>query len=286
MPQHLLAALALVGVWSTTALAINWSVHGLAVSAALFGRFLFATLAAWLLLRLTGRNLSLRPAACRAYLIGGCGVAASMLCTYWASRSVSSGMIAVIFGLIPFSTALFARLWLGERLAGRELVGMLLGLVGLAVLFSNHLDAGLVGLLVTLLAVFIQSATAVRLKIAAQELSAMAVNTGALAVCGVVTGTFWLLNGAPLPADMPWRAIGAVGWLALIGSAIGFSLYYWMIRECRPAQVAVLSLVSPAAALWLGHALNAEHVSVQMLAGTVLIVGGLVCHQFGPRAAP
>ncbi|KAF0814806.1 putative inner membrane transporter YedA [Andreprevotia sp. IGB-42] len=281
--KKLLAALVLIGVWSTTALAINWSVHGLPVQLALFGRFGTAALACWLLLRITGRTLPMHAGARRAYLVGGLGTSLSMACTYWASHSVSSGTVAVLFGLIPFSTALFTHLWLHEKPALRELVGVALGVAGLGVIFAHGFGGAALGLLVVLVAVMLQSATAVRLKIDSQGLSALAVNTGALLVCAALTGLAWLLAGMPLPAVAPMRALGAVAYLAIIGSALGFSVYYWMIRECRPAQVALLSLASPAAALWLGHALNAETVTAQIVAGTALILAGLVVHQMAPR---
>lgn len=279
--RYWLAGLLLIGVWSTTALAINWSVHGLPVPLALVGRFALAALACWVSLRVSGRELPMHVAARRAYLVGGLGTSLSMACTYWASRSVSSGTVAVLFGLIPFSTALFTHWWLHERPAARELIGVALGVAGLATIFAHGFGGAAQGLAVTLLAVLLQSAAAVRLKIDSQGLSALAVNTGALLVCATLTGAFWLLSGAPLPAagELPWRAMGAVGYLALVGSALGFSVYYWMIRECRPAQVALLSLASPAAALWLGKALNAELVTPAMLAGTALIIAGLLVHQ-------
>ncbi|GAA5786887.1 DMT family transporter [Chitiniphilus shinanonensis] len=280
--MQLLAALILIVVWSTTALAINWSVQGLAYPAALFGRFSLAAMVALLLMLALYRRALPGGRAWRAYLTAGLGTSLSMLCTYWASRHVSSGMVAVLFGLIPLSTALFARLWLGERLARHELAGIMLGLGGLVAIFWERLSLapdGLPALLVVLLAVALQSGAAVRLKPYGQGLPALAVNAGALLVCAVLTGALWLAHGAPTLWQAPPRTVGAVLYLALVGSVLAFSLYYWLIRECRPGQVAVLSLLSPAAALWLGHVLNDETVSTRMMAGTALILAGLVLHQ-------
>ncbi|WP_169307440.1 DMT family transporter [Chitiniphilus eburneus] len=280
--MQFLAALILIAVWSTTALAINWSVQGLAYPAALFGRFSLAAVVALALMFALYRKRLPGGAAWRAYLTAGLGTSLSMLCTYWASRHVSSGLVAVLFGLIPLSTALFARLWLDEKLARHELVGIGLGVAGLVVVFGERLSLapdGLPALLVLLLAVALQSGAAVRLKPYGQGLPALAVNAGALLVCAVVTGMLWLAHGAPPPWEAPPRTLGAVVYLALVGSVLAFSLYYWLIRECRPGQVAVLSLLSPASALWLGHALNDETVTGRMMAGTALILAGLVLHQ-------
>lgn len=283
MPLHALAAFFLVLVWSTTALAINWSVAGVPYPLALLSRFAVAALAGFALLGLAQRPWRMSRRLGRVWLFSGLGTSASMLCSYWASQYIASGIVAVVFGLIPLATALFARWWLAERLDRHELVGIALGVTGLATLFSEHLHfdaSGIPGLAALLLAVALQSAVAVRLKAEAAALDPFAVNAGALTVCAVVTGIAWLAHGAPLasgPVDV--RALAAIGYLSLIGSVLGFGVYYWLIRECRPGQVAVLSLVSPAAALWLGHALNAEAVSARVLAGTGLILVGLVLHQ-------
>ncbi|UXY15966.1 EamA family transporter [Chitiniphilus purpureus] len=279
--MHLLAALVLVMIWSTTALAIRWSVDGMAYASALFGRFVLAAMFTVALVVLLRQRVPLRRAL-PAWLIGGVATAISMLCTYWAARHVPSGLLAVLFGLGPLTTALFARLWLQQRLAGHEWIGIVLGLAGTAVIFGERLQLAPgsgPALAVLLAAVSIQSAAAVRLKGAAQGLPALTVNAGALLVCALLSGLWWLAQGAPAPAAATPRALVAVLYLALVGSALAFSLYYWLIRECAPGQVALLSLVSPVCALWLGKVANGEVLSLRMLTGTVLILGGLLLHQ-------
>ncbi|XZG70585.1 DMT family transporter [Chitinibacteraceae bacterium HSL-7] len=275
------AAVFLVGVWTTTALAINWSVASQPFTAALASRFALASVLAWGVVALWRRSAHHWPLLWRTALMSGSGTATSMLLSYKASQTIPSGVVAIIFGMIPLATALFARLWLGHRLTRTELAGITLGLTGLITLFGEQLQlmpgSGL-ALAILVAAMALQSAVAVKLKQRASALDPFAVNAAALTVCSAIAGAAWLLAGAPLlHADA--RALGAIAYLALIGSVLGFGVYYWLIRASTPARVAILSLISPAAALWLGATLNDELVTGRMLAGTTLIVAGLVLHQ-------
>lgn len=285
--MNTLSALFLTLLWSTTPLAIKWSVTGMPFSLAVTARFTLAALVVWLLVQLRRHASFTSRALWRSGLIAGTASATSMLCTYWASQHVSSGLVAVLFGLIPLMTALFAWLWLGERLLAGELGAIVCGLSGLAVIFAGHLHSGpggWLGVAVILLAVALQSAGAVLLKRHSEGQSASAINTCALLVCAMITGGFWLFGGTPLPQAPPEpRTLAAILYLAIVGSALGFSVYYKLIQNCRPISVALISLVTPASALWLGHAVNHETVSAQLATGSVLILAGLGLHLLNQR---
>lgn len=291
--MNALSALFLTLLWSTTPLAIKWSVTGMPFSLAVTARFSLAALVVWLVVQLRRHASFSSLALWRSGLIAGVASAASMLCTYWASQHVTSGLVAVLFGLTPLMTALFAWLWLDERLRIGELCAITFGLAGLAAIFADHLHSGpqgWFGIVVILLAVALQSAGAVLLKRHTEGQSASAINTCALLICATITGCIWLWSGAPQPEHRPDpRALAAILYLAIIGSALGFSVYYKLIQTCRPISVALISLLTPACALWLGHAVNHEAVSGRLAIGSALILAGLGLHllnQHQPTALP
>lgn len=280
------AYLLLIAVWSTTALGIKWGVTGLPFTLALLIRFGLAAALAFILLHWRGHRLHKDWAHRRAYLIAGIATAFSMLCSFWAAQFISSGLIAVLYGLAPLATGLFAARWLAMPLRGIEWLAIGVSLLGLFVIFGQNLNlspGGLPGMLALLAGMALQSAAAVLLKRYASTQSAMNVNTGALCVAACLTGLFWLMSGAPMPQQLPIRALAALVYLASIGSVLAFSLYYWLIRECRPLSVALISLITPATSLWLGHWLNREVLAATELWGTGLIMLGLVIHSLKPR---
>jgi drug/metabolite transporter (DMT)-like permease len=280
------AYLLLIIVWSTTALAIKWGVTGIPFTMALMLRFVLAAGLAGLLLAVKRQALPRDAAHRRAYLIAGTATALSMLCSFWAAQYIASGLIAVLFGLSPLATGFFAARYLHTPMQGREWLAIGISLLGLLLIFAQNLTitaSGLLGISALLLAMSLQSGAAVLLKKYANAQSALCVNAGALLVCATLTIVFWLLSGAPIPAELPTRALAALIYLASIGSVLAFSLYYWLIQQCRPMNVALISLITPAASLWLGHGLNQEQFLTHELIGTGLILLGLMIHTLKSR---
>lgn len=274
----------LILVWSTTALGIKWGVTGLPFTFALMARFTLAALLALMLLAWRRQSLPLHAAALTAYAIAGVATSLSMLCTFWASQFINSGLVAVLFGLVPLATALFSRWILKAPLQKFDYIACGLGLAGLLTLFSQRITLapdGLIGIAALLIAVFLQSGAAVLLKRHAGGQSPLAVNVGALLICAILSTLFWLIAGAPTAETIPLRAAAALIYLASIGSVFAFSLYYWLIRECRPISVALISLITSATSLWLGHTFNHEIIQRQEIIGTGLILLGLVIYGIG-----
>lgn len=276
--------LTLVLIWSTTALGIKWGVTGLPFTFALMARFTLAALLALMLLAWRRQSLPKHSSALTAYAIAGVATSLSMLCTFWASQFINSGLVAVLFGLVPLATALFSRWILHSPLQKFDYIACGLGLAGLLTLFQQRITLapdGFIGIAALLIAVFLQSGAAVMLKRYAIGQSPLAVNVGALLICALLSTLFWLIAGAPVAETIPLRAAAAIIYLASIGSVFAFSLYYWLIRECRPISVALISLITPATSLWLGHTFNSEIIQRQEIIGTALILLGLVIYGFG-----
>ncbi|MDK2122472.1 DMT family transporter [Parachitinimonas caeni] len=281
MPTSL-AYPAVVFIWSTTALAISWSVGGMSFMSALVGRMALGTLFAVLALFLLGRSFPMGRAAWRNYLIAGGAMVSSMLCTYWAAQSVSSGLIAVLYGLSPLVTALLASLIVGERPGRGELVGIGLALLGLWLIFSGRLSighGGVLAILAVLAGVVLQALGAVLTKKYGSEVPPMATAAGALLVSAVGSGLVWLLFDRQLPQAVSARGIWAVVYLASVGSVLAMSLYFLLIQRLPTSHVALITLITPVTALWLGHVLNGESVEPHVWQGSLVILAGLAVHQ-------
>lgn len=280
------AYLAVIVLWSTTPLAINWSLPGGGFAFSLFARMVVGLVCALGVLRLTGAGFPLRRGVWPAYLIGGSSLFGTMLCTYWGAQFIHSGLISVLFGLSPLVTSVMAAIWLGERaLTPLRVVGMLLAVAGLAIVFGHGADLGgpdaPVGLAAVLVAVLINAAGLVGVKRVGGSTPPLALTAGVMLVSLPLFGLAWLATGAVLPASLPPRSAAAIVYLGVFGSVLGFALYYYLMKRLSAGALALSLVVTPMFALFLGRLLNDEALPPQAWLGAAAICLGLLLHQRG-----
>jgi drug/metabolite transporter (DMT)-like permease len=281
------AYLGVILIWTTTPLAIQWSGQEVGFLFGVAGRMLLGAFAALAACRILGLEMRWERRALRAYLAAGLGIFTAMLAVYWAAQQIHSGWIAVVFGSSPLVTALMARLWFGGRpLSLHRLAGMGAGLAGLALVFGGGLQletSAALGVLAVLLAVASHSLSALWVQRIAAPVPALVLTSGGLLVAAPLFLLAWLLFGGGWPGRIPPSAGGAILYLALFGSVIGFALYFQVLQRMEATKVALLTLVTPVSALALGHLANNEPVDAPILLGTGFIVAGLALFQLGDR---
>lgn len=272
-------------IWSTTPLAIQWSAQGAGFSFAVMARMLVGLALCLLLMRATRTVLPLDPAARRLYAISGLSLCVSMLLTYWGALHIPSGLISVIFGLSPLATGVFAALWLHERaLTPQRVAGLAIALAGLWAIFGQPWPGdgqATLGTAAVVAGMAVQALGLVWVKRLNPRASALAITTGSLAVAVPGFVLAWLLaDAARLPADVAPRAAGAIVYLGVLGSVVGFTLYYYVIRHLDAGRVALITLITPVTALLLGQTLNAEFIPAAGWAGIALIGSGLALYEW------
>jgi drug/metabolite transporter (DMT)-like permease len=284
------AYLGVILIWGTTPLAIKWSGEGVGYLFGVTGRMVIGVLLALTLLQLTRLRLPWHQAARRTYLAAGLGIYVAMTSVYWASQFIPSGWIAVVFGLSPIVTGLMARIWLTEQgLTPVRFIAMLVALVGLTLIFGAGMDRGQQmawGVFGVLFSVVTHSASAVWVKRINAGLHGLVVTTGGLMVAVPLYLLTWFLQGDAWPAMIASRTISAIVYLGVVGSVLGFALYYYVLRHVETTRVALITLVTPVIALLVGQWLNGEQVDGRVWLGTVLIVSGLLGFELGSRLGP
>lgn len=281
-----LAYIAIIIIWSTTPLTIKWSSE----AGFLFGvmsRMTLGMVLCLLLLLLLRIPLSRDRVSLHAYIASGSGIFGSMTCVYWASQYIPSGLISVLFGLTPMVTGLIASVVLREKAFTRgKTLGMLLGLVGLAVIFVHQsvLTSNMVyGIGGVLAATFVHSGAAVWVKKVNASLHPIAQTAGALLVAVFLYLITALLVGGVSLHALTNRALLSILYLALFGSVIGFILYFYALQKMDASRMALITLVTPVLALFLGSALNQEKIETNVWYGSAVILMGLVTYQWGDR---
>ena len=279
------AYLAVVLIWSTTPLAVKWSGEGPGFLFGALGRMGLATLLCLATVAVLRLEFPWHREARRAYLSGALGAYGAMILIYWAAQYVPSGIISVLFGLSPLLTALFAQPLLGERaFTPMRLFGMLVGLAGLIVIFGASFSFGqqmMAGLVALCAAVVLQSLSLVLIKRHAGAIPSLSVTSGALLIATPLFFLTWLAFDHHLPAELPARAVASIVYLGIIGSVVGFTLFFYVLKHVSAHGSALIMLVTPVFALLLGAFVNHEHLSARVWAGAALVLSGLALHQWG-----
>jgi drug/metabolite transporter (DMT)-like permease len=91
----------------------------------------------------------------------------------------------------------------------------------------------------------------------------------------------WALFDGHLPEALPQRNLAAILYLAIVGSVVGFILYFYVLKRVNATAVGLITLITPVLALWLGKAFNAETIAPSAWAGTGAILLGLLSFQWG-----
>jgi drug/metabolite transporter (DMT)-like permease len=278
------AYISVILIWSTTPLAIQWSALDAGYATAVLARMVIGLAVCALALLALRQRLPMHASARATYLVGGLSLFGAMFATYWGARFVPSGLISVLFGLVPLIAGLTAAWWLREPFTPRQIAGVLLGIAGLALIFHRALDmSGTLGLgmLAVFAAVCIQATSLVAIKRIGDHSSGLAVTTGILAVSMPLFLGAWWLAGAGIPEHVSDRGLAAIIYLGLFGSVLGFTFYFHVIKHLRAATVSLITLVTPVIALLLGHRFNGEVVDAATWAGAALIGVGLGLHVLG-----
>jgi drug/metabolite transporter (DMT)-like permease len=281
------AFLGVVLIWSTTPLAIQWSSEGWGFLFGISGRMMLGALVCAVLLQILKPGLPWHREARNTYFAAGVAIYGAMLSVYWGAQFVPSGLIAVLYGLNPLLTGLVAAFLLGEKsFTPGKLMGMALAFTGLMSIFFADImlhEHAWQGVLAILFSVTLHSVSGVWVKRIGGGLPGLTVTSGGLLVVTPLFLLTWLVFDGNVPTEITARAGWSMLYLGVFGSALGFTMYFYLLKKMEANRVSLITLLTPVLALILGTSLNGETVSMEVLFGSGLIVSGLVLHLWGDR---
>jgi drug/metabolite transporter (DMT)-like permease len=231
---------------------------------------------------------SLRTDFALSALVGLLPFATTYGLIYWAEQYVTSGLTAVLFGVLPLYVALLAAAFLpDEPLRARLLVGVGIALAGLVVAFSESLDIGghehtALAALAVILSPLASAVGNIGIKKRGATLDPLVMNGWAMLIGGIAL----LIVSAPTEdwSATVWslESIGSILYLAAFGTAFTFVTLTVLLRELPTVTVSFISMIIPFGALALGALIRDEQVTVLAVAGALLVVGGIAVAQFRP----
>lgn len=246
-------------IWGSTWFVITGQIAGVPAAWGVFFRFMLATPALFALALAMGNRLRLNRA--EHLLAIGVGIAqfsGNFLFVYHAEMHITSGIVAVMFALLMVPNALFARVFIGERVQGGFIGGSLVAIAGVAMLLVHEWNAAPLGGNVALgiaLAIGGMLAASIANVVQANPTGRGVPMVSLLAwamLYGTVFDLFYaLLTAGPPQVPTGWQFWAGTAYLALVGSVVTFPLHYNLVRQIGAGRTAYNGIVTVCVAMLL-----------------------------------
>jgi drug/metabolite transporter (DMT)-like permease len=289
----LLAFFAIYVVWGSTYLAIRYAVESIPPLVVAGVRHSTAGLAlfAWALAR------GYRPTWKQwraSVILGTLYFTIGHGSLHWAETIVPSGMAALLVGTEPIWIALMAAtVSRDERLTGKTVFGLLLGMAGVALLMRDgtggdhrRLVIGSIAILLGALSwavgvIYSRSQSLPKDPVARAGMASMA-GAALLLVSSLVSGEMGRTHIASISA----RSVWALLYLIVFGSIVAFTAYTWLLDHCSPTLVSTHTYANPIIAVLLGWALAGEVLDTHVLLAALLTLASVFLINRGTAKKP
>jgi drug/metabolite transporter (DMT)-like permease len=200
---------------------------------------------------------------------------------FWGETRISSGLAAILQTMIPVFGLIMAHYYLPEeRLTLLKLCGVAMGIAGVALIFSNQMThegpSALWGSVAIVCGAFSVAYANVLVKSRGGKIDSATLALGQM-VCGMIPLLFIGITteGNPFKLKWTWLSLLSLVYLAVVGTAVAFLLYYWLVRNIKVTNTMLIPLVTPPIAVTLGILVLHESLTWQLVAGSATIMAGI-----------
>ena len=192
-----------------------------------------------------------------------------------------SGLVAVVFSIAPLMNSINGRIFMGRPLQPTVIAGALLGLVGIVCLFvqqmAGHLGdrTELIGLGIAFLGTLcFSTGSLLSSRMQSMGLHPFATNSWAMLIGASILTLGSMAGGLSFAIEPSVRYVGALAYLAVFGSVIGFTAYLMLVGRLGPERAAYCTVLFPVVALAASTAFEGYRWSALAVVGLLLVVAG------------
>ncbi|MEY8242696.1 MAG: DMT family transporter [Gammaproteobacteria bacterium] len=208
-------------------------------------------------------------------LIGATNVALPFYCFSYAALEINASTMAVINGSTPLFAFLFSILWLNFQFKWFQFLGILIGMSGLMVF------VGYESLEFKLFPMFMAMIGAALYGLSMNYIYKLnVVDTGIMAAVTVIAATFmiapFLLLDPIIMDNWDLKVVGSVIFLGVFCTGLAYLPYFILIKRVGPISTSLVALLVPIFGMLWAYLLLQEKITLVMLTGCILIIGGVV----------
>ncbi len=277
------AFLLLGTIWGSSFLWIKIAVADVSPATLAAFRLLFGLVGLLTVARLTGQRFTTLRTHWLAFLFMGVfNAALPFILINWAETRIDSALAAILNATTPLFAIVIAHFWLSdEKITPTRLAGLIIGFVGVVVLVSRDFaPQGMHGTLWGQLAMLVASISyAVSATFSHRHLRGhppLVQATMVVLVADAITWTVALATDRPFGPPSSAITWVALAWLGLLGSCVAYLLYFYLINTVGATRSSLVTYIFPVIGLLLGIIFLDEAANWQLIAGSALVVGGIV----------
>jgi len=210
---------------------------------------------------------------------------------YYSEQFIDSALAAILFASFPFFVAIAAHFYIpGERLSFLKVLGMVVGFLGIVVIFREGLTAPTPGkwwaMGIMMLSPLSSAVASVMVKRHLTKEDPMVVNFLQMLFGVLILFPFAIIKENF--TDFHWSAtsIASVSFLGILGSAFTFVTYYHLLKTMEVTRLSLIAFVTPITAAILGWLVLGEKITWVTAAGAILVFFGIwIVNIFTPKRA-
>ncbi|HEY7123149.1 MAG TPA: DMT family transporter [Ktedonobacterales bacterium] len=215
----------------------------------------------------------------RVVLLSFLTVSLSNAAFFWAIQYAPAGTLTTIWATAPIFTTLFNSGASNEARGWRLILSLAIGLGGVGLVFLDKLGVGSGLAIAADSAVLVSAAVyGLGMRVAKNALGALPVlqlSAWQLLLGGLIIATASVLFERGQPVDWTPLSVGILFYMILITGSLASVLTFWLIKRIGTIRTTYNSFLVPGLALFLGHLLLGEPITLPKVAGMVLVIGGL-----------
>lgn len=264
-------------IWGTTWYGIKISLQYVPPIAGAGLRFIIAGLIMYAVAATQGKIVSLRDLPWKLVLVlATCLFGLNYILTYVAETHVSSGLTAVLFGVLPFFMFGLGHYLIGERTKPITWFGALLAFAGVAVI---SLEADVHGSFWYALAAVAAAFSAAYANVYAKRhayTDPMVTLPPSMLLAGTVVAIVGIAaEPVQIQRALSLHSVGALLYLAVAGSCIAFFINLWLLQRIAAWIVGMSALIIPVFAVAVGVVFGGEHFGLREAIGAALVIAGV-----------
>jgi len=201
---------------------------------------------------------------------------------YWGQQYISSGLASVLFSVMPFFV-LFLSLWFlpNESITFKKFSGVLIGFCGVLTIFWDQLTftinqpIAILGMFAVVVSPLFASIGTITAKRYAKSMHPIVLVTYPMLYTAISFFILSFIFERTSDRVFDFNAIFSLVYLSLVGTAIAFVIFFWMLKNTSAVLMSMVTFITPPMALFWGWLLMGEHISIFLIIGMVLIFIGI-----------